>query len=552
VRELVVRGGLVVDGTGGAPRVVDVRVSGGVITEVGPNLHGDDVIDASGCIVAPGFIDVHTHYDAQVFWDPMFSSSCYHGVTSVIAGNCGFTLAPSHDGDRDLITRTLQAVEDMSLATLEAGVVWDFTSFGDYLQLIEQRGVGLNFGCYVGHSATRIFVMGDEAHERHATDDEIAQMRRHVGESIAAGAIGLSSSYSISHRLDGQRPVASRASTADEFIALASVLGELERGVAIVAPGAPVSYRDLYAMQPLIGRPCMWTPMITNFPEADYRDAMRVHAEGRATGADVYAQVSPRPLGARMTLAHPYMFRPTPSFQQIESLDNDHRRHFYRDAGWREQAWREMQTILNPRLEWSRIRVAESSVHPELVGVDLATIAGGTGQSPFDVYCELSLAEDLGTHFIAQVSNVDPDDVAALITQPGVLVGQSDAGAHVAQLCDATTPTDLLAWFVRDRGVLTIERAVRMLTGQLADLFGLRGRGVIAPGAAADIAVFDLERLDAGPVRRVRDLPGDQDRLVADQPVGQVHLLVNGQPVRLDERPLPPKSLSGQVLRPSS
>ena len=242
--------------------------------------HGDDVIDAGGCIVAPGFIDVHTHYDAQVFWDPMFSSSCYHGVTSVIAGNCGFTLAPSHEADRDLITRTLQAVEDMSLATLEAGVVWDFTSFGDYLALVERRGVGLNFGCYVGHSATRIFVMGDEAHERHATDDEIAQMRHHVGESIAAGAIGLSSSYSISHRLDGQRPVASRASTSAEFIALASVLGDLGKGVVIVAPGSPVSYRDLYAMQPLIGRPCMWTPMITNFPEPDFRDAMRVHAEG--------------------------------------------------------------------------------------------------------------------------------------------------------------------------------------------------------------------------------------------------------------------------------
>ena len=522
------------------------------MAEVGPNLRGDEVLDAGGCIVAPGFIDVHTHYDAQVFWDPMFSSSCYHGVTSVIAGNCGFTLAPSREADRDLITRTLQAVEDMSLATLEAGVVWDFTSFGDYLALIEQRGVGLNFGCYVGHSATRIFVMGDEAHERHATEDEIAQMRHHVGESIAAGAIGLSSSYSISHRLDGQRPVASRASTSAEFIALASVLGDLGRGVVIVAPGSPVSYRDLYAMQPLIGRPCMWTPMITNFPEPDFRDAMRVHAEGRATGADVYAQVSPRPLGARMTLAHPYMFRPTPSFQQIESLDNDQRRRFYGDAGWRAQAWQEMQTILNPRLEWSRIRVAESSVHPELVGADLATIAGSTGRSPFDVYCELSLAEDLGTHFVAQVSNFDPDDVAALITQPGVLVGQSDAGAHVAQLCDATTPTDLLAWFVRDRGVLTIEQAVRMLTGQLADLFGLDGRGVIAEGASADVAVFDLDRLDAGPVRRVRDLPGDQERLVADQPTGQVHLLVNGQPVRRDERPRAPASLPGQVLRPSS
>ena len=549
MRDLVVRGGLVVDGTGDIPRVADVRVIGDVIAEVGPDLRGGDIIDAGGCIVAPGFIDVHTHYDAQVFWDPMFSSSCYHGVTSVIAGNCGFTLAPSRTTHRDLITRTLQAVEDMSLATLEAGVVWDFTSFGEYLELIERRCLGLNFGCYVGHSATRIFVMGDDAHDRHATEDEIAQMREVVRESITAGAVGFSSSYSISHRLDGRRPVASRASTAQEFISLASVLGDLGRGVVIVAPGSPVSYRDLYSMQPQIGRPCMWTPMITNFPEPDYRDAMRVHAAGRASGADVYAQVSPRPLGARMTLAHPYMFRPTPSFQQIESLSDHERRRFYADPSWRARAWDELQTVLNPRLDWSRICVAESTVHADLIGVDLASIAGATARNPFDVYCELSLAEDLETHFVAQVSNYDPDDVAALITQPGVLVGQSDAGAHVAQLCDATTPTDLLAWFVRDRGVLTIEQGVRMLTGQLADLFGLRGRGIIAAGAAADIAVFDLDRLDAGPVRRVRDLPGNQQRLVADQPAGQVHLLVNGQPVRIDERPLRDASLSGQILR---
>src|SRR5438045_1941788 len=185
--DIVIRGGTVFDGSGAPGRVADVAIADGVITEIGPNLRGERALDASGCVVAPGFIDVHTHYDAQVFWDPMFSSSCYHGVTTVIAGNCGFTLAPSRDTNRDLITRTLQAVEDMPLATLEAGIVWDFTSFADYLDLLERRGVGLNFGCYVGHSAVRIFVMGDDAHERHATDDEITQMRAVVAESITAG-----------------------------------------------------------------------------------------------------------------------------------------------------------------------------------------------------------------------------------------------------------------------------------------------------------------------------------------------------------------------------
>jgi N-acyl-D-aspartate/D-glutamate deacylase len=550
--DLIVKGGIVVDGTGRPSRGADVRVRNGVIAEIGPDLRGDEVLDAGGCIVAPGFFDVHTHYDAQVFWDPMLTSSCHHGVTSVVAGNCGFSLAPSRDAHRDLITRTLQAVEDMSLETLEAGVDWAFTSFGDYLSLIESRGTGLNFGCYVGHSATRIFVMGDDAHQRPATDDEIAEMRRHVRESIEAGAVGFSTSYSVSHRLDGERPVASRASTTDEFVALASTLGEAGRGVVIVAPGEPVGYRDLYALQPKIGRPCMWTPMITNFPEADFHVAMRAHAEGRATGADVYAQVSPRPLGARMTLARPYLFRPAPSFQQIEPLDNEARKRFYADAAWRAGAWRELQTVLNPRLDWSRIRIAESIAHPELVDTDLERLARASGRTPFDVYCDVSLDDGLATQFIAEVSNFEPDDVAMLITQPGVVVGQSDAGAHVAQLCDATTPTDLLAWFVRDRGVLTIERAVRMLSAQLAELFGMRGRGVLVPGAAADLVVFDLDRLDAGPVRRVRDLPGDQERLVADQPVGQVHLLVNGVVVRRDERPESPAVMPGQILRPSA
>jgi N-acyl-D-aspartate/D-glutamate deacylase len=252
-----------------------------------------------------------------------------------------------------------------------------------------------------------------------------------------------------------------------------------------------------------------------------------------------------------MMLAHPYLFRPAPSFQKIEALDNNERRRYYADPAWRKVAWHEIETCLVPRLSWDRISVAETAVHHALVGIDLATLARQRAQTPFDVYCELSLAEDLHTRFVAHVSNYDPADVAALITQPGVIVGQSDAGAHVAQLCDATTPTDLLSMWVRDRGVLSLERAVHMLTGQLASIFGLPERGRIAPGLAADIVVFDADRVTAGPVRRVRDLPGNEERLIADQPEGYLHLLVNGTPILRDGEPINPEARPGQVLRPA-
>jgi N-acyl-D-amino-acid deacylase len=548
--DLVIKGGTVVDGTGAPARRADVAIHDGKVVAVGEGLAGAEVIEATGRIVAPGFFDIHTHYDAQVFWDASLSSSCWHGVTSVVAGNCGFSLAPTRPPQRASIVRTLQAVEDMSERMLNAGIEWSFESFAEYLAAVERRGTILNFGCYVGHSPVRLFVMGDEGYEPEATPDEISRMRAVVAEAMRSGALGFASSFSANHRGDGGRPVPSRNGTKDEFVALASVLGELGCGAVTYAPGQVVTWRDSYEMQPAIGRPLMWTPMLTTYPEPDHVGVMKVHAEGRALGADVRPQVTCLPLKVQLRMDNPYYFRTVPIFLELLGRDPSEFPRFYGDPAWRAEATRQVPDV-KPPVVWHKFFVAESATHPELIGQDVASIARERRCTEVDVLCDLSLDDHLGTRFLVILSNDVDGPVIDLMTQPGAVFGQSDAGAHVAQLCDANMPTELLAHWVRERGALTLEHAVYKLTAELADLYGLTDRGRLLPGAAADVVVFDLAEVDPGPLRRVRDLPGDEERLVADAPGGIDHVLVNGTAITrhgeslvgsMPERP-------GQILR---
>ncbi|MBY0398755.1 amidohydrolase family protein [Myxococcota bacterium] len=548
--DFVIAGGLVVDGTGAPGRIADVAVRDGRIVAVGAGLEGERKIDARGRVVAPGFFDIHTHYDAQVFWDPGLTSSCWHGVTSVVAGNCGFSLAPTRPAQRRAIVRTLQAVEDMSEKMLDAGIDWRFETFGEYLALIERRGTILNYGCYVGHSPVRLFVMGDAGYEREATADEIATMREVVADSMRAGALGFASSFSANHRGDRGLPVPSRNGTKEEFVALASVLGELGYGAISYAPGVPVSWRDSYAIQPAIGRPLSWTPMLTTYPERDYKQMMKVHAEGLAQGADVHPQITCLPLKLQFRMDNPYYFRTVPIFLELLGHPPSEFKHFYRDPKWRAEAVRQVPDV-KPPVVWEKFVVAETKKHAALIGRDVASLALERNCTEIDVLCDLSLDDDLETRFLVVLSNDEDGPVADLMKQPGAVFGQSDAGAHVAQLCDANMPTELLAYWVRDRKVFTLERAIRKLTSELADFFGIPDRGRIAPGAAADLVVFDLEKLDPGPLRRVRDLPGDEERLIADQPQGIEHVFVNGIAITEHGRSLVGELASrpGRILR---
>jgi N-acyl-D-aspartate/D-glutamate deacylase len=352
-------------------------------------------------------------------------------------------------------------------------------------------------------------------------------MRAVVAESMRAGALGFASSYSANHRGDRGLPVPSRNGTVDEFVALASVLGELGMGVVCYAPGVPVSYRDSYELQPRIGRPLMWTPMLTSYPETDYRAMLDLHAEGRAQGADVYAQVTCLPLKIQIHLSNPYYFRTAPAFRDLIGQPETAYRAAYADPQWRARAWREIPDVKPPVL-WDQFVLAESANHAHLVGRSLASIATERGVTELDVMCDIALTDDLECRYNVLLGNYEEKAVAALMQQQGAVFGQSDAGAHVAQLCDANMGIDLLSDWVRDRGVFSLEAAIHKLSGEPAQLFGLTDRGRIRNGAAADLVVFDLDTLSPGPLRRVRDLPGDEERLVADEPTGIEHIFVNG------------------------
>lgn len=534
--DLVIRGGVVIDGTGAPGRRADVAIGDGRIRAIGEGLSGRHVIDATGQVVAPGFIDIHTHYDAQVFWDPALTPSCFHGVTTVVAGNCGFSIAPTRPEHRMTIARTLENVEDMNLATLEAGIAWEFETFPEYLREVERRGTALNFTAYVGHTAVRLFAMGEAAFERAATKEELEAMCQCVRDAMRAGAAGFSTSFAGTHNGDGGRPVPSRLAEREEFEALCRAVADTGRGVIEVTPGENLPLEDIYELQRRIGRPFTYTALLT-FPGQDYRMQAKLNDQQRSEGADVWPQVTPRRLTFQMTLDNPFMLHVAPAFSSLIGESDAKRKASYVDPAWRRKASEQLKSgPIAPR--WETYEVSESERHTALLGRRITDIAKERGTGPLDVLLDLACDEDLKTRFRCTVANDDEDGVAFLLQQEGVALGLSDAGAHVGQLCDAPQATDLLGNWVRDRGVMPIERAIRKLTGEPADLFGFLDRGYLRPGAWADVAILDPATIAPGPVRRVRDFPGDADRLTADQPLGVSHVLVNGVPIRRDERSL--------------
>ena len=553
---LVITGGQVVDGTGAPAMRADVAIEGDRVVEIGPNLAvgGDDRrLDADGCVVTPGFVDIHTHYDAQVFWDPAITPSCYHGVTTVVAGNCGFSIAPTRPADRDLLGRTMEKVEDMDPECLAIGIPWDdFESFPEYLDAVRRRGSMLNFAAFIGHTPLRLYVMGAEAADRPAKPEEIDAMVALVEEAMEAGAAGFATSRAITHVGADGRPIPSRVAEAAEIEALGQAVARSGRGVVGVNGGEGLGFRDCYEMQPRLGAPITFTAVLTA-PNGAHLKAAEIHRRGRADGSSVWPQVSCRPLSFSVNLVEPFNLNTNPVFAELMRGSMDERRAAYTDPGWRQRvrdAW-ETGKGLVPR--WDTYEIMESGAHPKMVGRRLDAVAEERGTDPFDTLLDLSADEaDLKALRVKTIlANDDPDGIAMLLNEPGCVLGLSDAGAHVGQLCDAPLPTDLLGNWVRERQVLSLEAAVHKLTQEPADLFGFADRGVLRVGAFADVVVFDPATVAPGPLRRVRDFPAGTERLTADQPSGMRHVVVNGVPTRIDEQQLDAGARPGRVVSPA-
>ena len=542
---IVIRGGTVIDGTGAPGVASDVLVQDGRIAGIGSGLSGDRELDARGAVVAPGFIDIHTHYDAQVFWDPALTPSCFHGVTTVVAGNCGFTIAPTREADRETIALTLEKVEDMNPASLMAGIPWDFETFPEYLASVERRGTLLNYAAYVGHTALRLFHMGAaDAYDRPATEAEVQAMCASVREAMEAGAVGLATSFAPTHvGIDG-KPVCSRVGDFSEFEAMAGELTKLGRGVIEATLGSGFAFDSVYDFQRRVRVPVTYTALLA-IPGL-WQHGAEVHRNQLAQGDhQVWPQISVRAVTLQTQLKAPFAFDQAECFSQLYAEAPETRWERYRDAEWRKRAIEELAHTPLPT-RWENFSLAESEVHADLIDRKLVDLAKERGEHPFDTMVALSLDENLETRFRYVQANDDEEGVAHLLQQEQMALGLSDAGAHVGMLCDAPLPTDLLGNWVRERGVLPLETAVRKLTGEPAGLFRFEDRGILREGAHADVCVFDPDEVAPGGIRRVHDFPAGADRLTADSPSGIRHVLVNGTPIcedgeavasALDERP---------------
>ncbi len=554
--DLKIVGGTIVDGTGKPGFTGDVGIADGKVVAVG-EAPGEarQTVDARGKVVAPGFVDVHTHYDAQVFWDRNMSISPWHGVTTVVMGNCGFGVAPTRPQDRRRILLTLEKVEGMSIDALEAGLsaTWPFESFPQYLDAIEKSGSAINVGALLGHTPLRMYVMGEESTEREARPEEIEAMVRLAREGIEAGAIGFSTSGSKVHVGYEGRPVPSRLASFDEIRRLTKVMAEAGKGILQANVGPSLFYDEFAALYRETGRPITWTALLGGFwgPGQTYKYLDRALAQ-QQEGMNIVPQVACRPINFEFTFAEPFPFENLKLFKPVAASGPDEKKRIYTDPSFRQSFKDEFGPTTQRVMSrwWDKTTIA---FHPADHSLDervLGDVARERGVDPVDLALDMALATDLQCRFRLAILNSDEKEVSGLLTSPGTLVSLSDAGAHASQLCDACYSTHLLGYWVREKGIFGLEEAVKKLTSDPADLFGIKGRGRLNVGSHADVVVFDPATIAAGPLRRVNDQPAGQDRLVADA-IGVELVVVNGMPVRQDGRDLlsAKGAMPGRLLR---
>ena len=543
MNDVVIRNALLLDGLGSAPIHGDLAVKEGKISEIGNSLSGKELLDAAGLALMPGIIDNHTHYDAQITWDPLVSPSPALGVTTAIIGNCGFTIAPCRPADRELVMKNLTQVEGMSLEVLRQGIRWDFETIPEYFDMLERRGTAINIAGFVGHSSLRTYVMGEDAAKRAATQAEVARMRALVVEGMSAGAIGFATSTSPAHNGHGGLPMPSRLADDAELRALVGALKDAGRGVFMLTKGGHTKVPFLEELAAESTRPVVVAALLHNStsPRAVFDDLDAI-AAANARGRRMVGAISCCPLSMDFTLHSPYTFEGLESWQPALPLKGAAYEAKLKDQGFRDAVRAELSRPAHFRLfnaQWDQVEVVESAdkdAEQRSIG-ELARLAG---KDPLDFMLDLALGEKLDTVFNAMLLNSDDAAVGEMLRHPASLVSLSDAGAHLTFFNDAGFGLHLLGHWVRERGALTLQDAVRRMTSVNALLFGIRGRGVLKPGYAADLVLFDPATVGRGAKQRVFDLPGGHPRLTT--PARGVHgVWVNGA------RDL--KMLPGRVLR---
>jgi N-acyl-D-aspartate/D-glutamate deacylase len=546
--DLLVKNGTVVDGTGAPARRADVAIADGRIVEIGAV---DDTavrtIDADGLVLAPGFVDLHTHYDAQLLWDATASPSPLHGVTTVFGGNCGFTLAPGGDEHVDYLSRLMARVEGIPLPALQQGVPWDWKTFADYLDRVDQRGIAVNAGFLCGHSALRRVVMGDHAVGNEASDGQVAQMARLLHDALDAGAMGFSTSQAPTHNDGDGNPVPSRAATREEMLRLAAVVSDHPgTQLELIIPGCLNGFTDdevdlMAGMSLAADRPLNWN-VLGVAPGGNHERQLDAGSRAAAQGARVVALTLPQGMRIRLSFHSGFVLDGLPGWRETFALPIEERMRALSDPETRRRldanAHAPEAGVLAGLARWERLEIVEGFTDDtrRLEGKKIGQIARERNAEPFDVLCDVVIADGLRTGLRPDFGGPEPDEVwkmrTAVWRDPRAIVGGSDAGAHLDMMSGASYSTFVVGDAVRN-GHIALEEAVHLLTDVPARLYGVRDRGRVAVGAHADIVVFDPETVGPAGERTHDDLPGGASRIVADSR-GVHHVLVAGTEIVRD------------------
>ena len=536
--DLLLKGGRIYDGSGMPGYNSDVAIQDGKIVDLG-RLNGGAkrTLNVDGLAVAPGFIDPHTHLDAQLFWDPLGTSSCFHGVTSVIVGNCGLSLAPAKPEDRDAVIKSFVRVEAISRRVLEEGIKWKWISTDEYLNALNSR-LAINAAALVGHIAVRHYVMGEDAVERRATAEEVAEMKQLIRQGLEAGAVGFSTNQNPRHIREDKKPVASRLASDDELGSLLDVLGEMNTGVVqLSGGGADARGRIAYAaaMARRTGRPVLWQSINHSWSRPDHWKGMLESTAKvmREEGLPIYAMTQAKPFQNRYTLLDAQCFDEFPTWKAAMFGPVTARKQMFADPEVRKklraEAIEDQSPSVFPR-RWDVIFIdhVKLAKNKSLEKDSVQDVAKAQGKDGLDCFLDLSLEEDLETRFVHTNTQGDPQAVCEILKHPAVMIGQSDAGAHMGYDARFGYSTAFLGCWVRDHGIMNLEEAVNKLTFRVASIFGLNDRGLLRPGFAADVAIFDPATINTQEPEYVQDLPGGETRMIQSA-TGVPYTVVNGE-----------------------